>query len=199
MPDFGSFDSRMDALHAACPVILSKPGATAGHPSDQNFEVRWRMASEYCAWLYFTPDQKYEMSMLVEDSSQDDMIKRSCRLPQQVEDSRYPPGSLKHVYVLHNHPAPLSISDKDVRAIIEVAQVHGRAVETKDGTIPVAIIAFFSNSYRPEAPSCDGFFEYSLHTNVLMRWAPDALGHWSGKRAGTVKWFSETKFRIEFD
>jgi hypothetical protein len=199
MPGFGPFDSRLDALLAACPLILSKPRATAGHPSDQNFDVRWRLASEYCAWLYYTPNNKYEMSMLVEDSSQDGLLKRSCKLPLLVADQRYPPDSLKYVYVLHNHPAPLSISDKDVRAIVEVASAHGRAVETKEGSIPIAIVAFFSNSYNPESPSCDGFFEYSLHTNALMQWAPDATGRWSGKKAGTVTWFDETKFRIDMN
>ena len=81
MPGFGPFDSRMEALHAACPLISRSLARWRGTRSDQNFEVRWRMASEYCAWLYFTPDQKYEMSMLVEDTSQDDLLKRSCRLP----------------------------------------------------------------------------------------------------------------------
>jgi hypothetical protein len=199
MPDFGPFASRMDALLTACPYILSKPRATAGNRSDQNFEVRWRLSSEYCAWLYYTPDDKYEMSMLVEDSSQDDLIKRSCRLPLVVEDQRYPPDSLKYVYVLHNHPAPLSISDRDVRAIVEVARAHDRVVETKEGTVPVAIVAFYSNSYSPGAPSCDGFFEYSLHTNVLVRWQPDEQGHWRARKAGTVTWFNETKFRIDVE
>jgi hypothetical protein len=189
----------MDAVISACPLILSKPRATAGHPSDQNFQVRWRLSSEYCAWLYYTPDNKYEMSLLVEDLSQDDLVKRSCRLPLVVEDPRYPPGSLKYVYILHNHPAPISISDKDVRAIVEAARAHGRVVETKDGSVPVSIIAFFSNSYSPESPSCDGFFEYSLTTNTLMKWQPDEQGHWSGKKAGTVTWLSETKFRIDLE
>jgi hypothetical protein len=72
-------------------------------------------------------------------------------------------------------------------------------VEPQEGNIPVAIIAFFSNSYTPESPSCDGFFEYSLHTNELVQWDPDALGHWSRKKAGTVTWFSETSFRIDLE
>jgi hypothetical protein len=199
MPGFGPFDSRLDALLAACPLILSKPRATAGRPSDQNFEVRWRLSSEYCAWLYYTPDSKYEMSMLVEGSSQDDLVKRSCQLPLLVEDKRYPLGSLKYVYILHNHPAPLTLSEKDVRAIVEAAKAHGRVVETKEGSIPVAIIAFFSNSSDPESPSCDGFFEYSLQTNKLVRWSPDEHGHWSEKKAGAVTWFSETRFRIDLE
>jgi hypothetical protein len=199
MPDFGPFDSRMDALLSACPFILSKPRATAGNRGDQNFDVRWRISSEYCAWLYYTPDNKYEMSMLVEDPSQDDLVKRSCRLPLLVEDNRYPPASLKYVYVLHNHPAPLTVSDRDVRAIVEVANAHGKVVETKEGTIPIAIIAFYSNSYSPDAPSCDGFFEYSLHTNALVRWKPDERGHWSARKAGSVTWFNETKFRIDLE
>src|SRR5690606_28980440 len=63
MPGFGPFDSFADALIAACPLILSLPRATAGRRDEQGFNVRWRVSAEYCAWMYYTPDDKYEMSM----------------------------------------------------------------------------------------------------------------------------------------
>ena len=60
MLDFGSFDTRWDALIAACPLILSMPGGHAGRQDSMGFDVRWRVSREYCSWLYYTPDQKYE-------------------------------------------------------------------------------------------------------------------------------------------
>jgi hypothetical protein len=116
MPDFGSFDSFSDALLAACPLILSKPNATAGRAGDQDFQLRWRIASEYCAWLYYTPEHKYEMSMLTDQHKLDVLYgKKSCVLPSYVEDPRYPPDSLKYIFALHNHPtaapSPRTTSD----------------------------------------------------------------------------------------
>ncbi len=189
MPGFGPFDSLSDALISACPLILSQPRATAGRKDEQNFNVRWRVSSEYCAWLYYTPDDKYEMSMLMESTAPlpiNEMEERTCGLPAFVEDSRYAPGSLKHIYVLHNHPSPITLSAKDVEAIVHAARIHGKFAETKDGKIPVSIVAFFANSYDPSPPACDGFFEYNVANYELVKWSSEPQGRWRREKVGTI-------------
>ena len=90
MKNFGPFDTHADALKAACPLILSKPNAVVGHLQDMNPELAHRTATEYCAWLYYTPEHKYEMSMLTDQSRMDDAVtgRKSCVLPAFVEDSK---------------------------------------------------------------------------------------------------------------
>jgi hypothetical protein len=200
MPGFGPFDSSSDALLAACPLILSQPRATAGRRDEQNFQPRWRVSTEYCAWLYYTPAGKYEMSMLVESTEPippDDSDERGCRMPAFVEDKRYPPHSLQYVYVLHNHPSPSILSDKDLRALINVARIHGRFIDTKEGKIPVGIVAFFANTYSPGAPVCDGFFEYRMGSTELLKWTPDEQGKWRREKVGTITWTSDTTYRFK--
>lgn len=82
-------------------------------------------------------------------------------------------------------------------AIVNVARIHGEFVETKEGKVPVAIVAFFSNSYAPSATSCDGFFEYGLGSKEVVRWTPDGQGKWHREIAGTVTWLDKTKFRFD--
>lgn len=199
MPGFGPFDSLSDALISACPLILSQPRATAGRRDEQGFNVRWRVSSEYCAWLYYTPDGKYEMSMLVESSDPlpiSELDERTCGLPAFVEDPRYPPGSLKHIYVLHNHPSPITLSNRDVQAIARAARIHGKYVETKDGKVPVSIVAFFANTYEPSRPACDGFFEYNVANYELVKWMPDSEGRWQRRKVGTITIPSEGPHRF---
>lgn len=195
-PNFGPFDTRWDALLAACPLILSQPNATAGRMDDVSFDVRWRTSNEYCAWLYYTPDDKYEMSLLVE--STEPVInnrERHCRAPAFVHDKRYPQGSLKHLYFLHNHSAvPTNISEYDIAAVVRIAQIHGGFVETTEGRIPVSIVAFISNSYTPRPSSCDGFYEYSHGSTEVLKWLSDEHGQWQKSKAGTVTWINETMF-----
>jgi hypothetical protein len=201
MPHFGPFDSRFEALLAACPLILSQPHATAGRVDDPNFAVRWRTSNEYCAWLYYTPDSKYEMSLLVESTEPippDSQGERRCKAPAFVNDPRYLQRSLQYLYFLHNHSAvPTNISDRDIRAVIKSALIHGKFVETKEGKIPVAVIAFISNSYEPSLNSCDGFYEYSWGSPEVVKWTPDEHGVWSRKKAGSVTWINETEFQFE--
>jgi hypothetical protein len=122
---------------------------------------------------------------------------RTCRLPTFVDDKRYPPQLLKHVYILHNHPSPITLSDRDVRAIATAARIHGKFVETRDGRIPVSIIAFFSNSYNPSQPTCDGFFEYSIATTDLWKWTPDEKGKWQREKMGTITWSDGQVYRFQ--
>lgn len=200
MPGFGSFDAYWNALLAACPLILSQRGASAGHQGDMNFSMHWRASTEYCAWLYYTPDDKYELSRLVQSTSPippDNQGERGCTLPAFVDDPRYPAKSLKHLYILHNHPGtPTNISEKDITAVVNAAKIHGEFVETKQGRIPVSIVAFFSRHYEPSSTGCDGFFEYSRGSSEVVKWTPDERGQWHREKAGTVIWDSKTDFRF---
>ena len=81
MPGFGPFESYTQALMAACPLILSKPNATAGRAGSQDFQIRWRVSSEYCAWLYYTPEHQYEMTMLTDQAAPNLGDKKTCFLP----------------------------------------------------------------------------------------------------------------------
>ncbi|WNG19849.1 hypothetical protein F0U63_38145 [Cystobacter fuscus] len=197
MPGFGPFDSYSDALIAACPRILSKPHATAGRAQAQDFQLRWRVSREYCAWLYYTPDHKYEMSMLTDQSRPDGLDrKKSCVLPFHVEDQRYPPGSLEYVFALHNHPYAARLSDDDIQSIVSKGRLHGFEAETHEGKVKLAVIAFFSNSADTEHPTCDGFFQYIPLTSQLLKWT-QAQGEWRCQQTGTVRWLNETDFRVE--
>lgn len=197
MPGFGSFDSFSDALMAACPLILSKPNAIAGRVAAQDFQLRWRTASEYCAWLYYTPAHKYELSMLTDQSRADDLNRRkSCVLPSLVEDQRYPPSSLRYVFALHNHPYEAHLSDGDIRAIVSKGLTHGFEVETKAGKVRLAIIAFFSRSNDFGNPSCDGFFQYIPVTGQLLKWTR-TRDEWRCEQTGTVRWLNEVDYRVE--
>ncbi|WP_223764003.1 hypothetical protein NR800_09565 [Corallococcus interemptor] len=195
MPGFGPFDSFSDALQAACPLILGKPQATAGRPAGQNFQLRWRLSREYCAWLYYTPDRKYEMSMLAAGALHDDPQKRTCSLPSSVDDVRYAPNSLGYVFVLHNHPYDNVLSDRDIRFIVDMAIEHGVTVKTYAGEVPLSIVAFFSLSDSLEHPPCDGFFQYIPATGELLRWLRGDDG-WGRQIIGRVEWLDSTRYRI---
>jgi hypothetical protein len=196
MPGFGPFDSYSDALMAACPLILSKPNATAGRVGSQDFQLRWRGSSEYCAWLYYTPDHKYEMSMLTDQSTSDPLSRwKNCNLPPFVDDPRYPPGSLKYIFALHNHPFEDILSKKDIRFIVEMGQLHGFKVATKGRTVQLAVIAFFSRATDSESPTCDGFFQYVPASGALIKWT-QTHSQWHKKRIGTVEWLNETDYDI---
>ncbi|WP_395811675.1 hypothetical protein [Archangium minus] len=196
MAGFGSFDTSSDALLAACSLILSKPNATARHIKDP--ELALRTSTEYCAWLYYTPDHKYELSMLTDQAEPGAALtgKKSCRIPAFVDDQRYPPGSLKYVFALHNHPFGGPLSYFDMRKIIDLAKTHEWVVDTKEGRIPLAVIAFFSNTTDPENPTCDGFYQYTPETRTLDQWANTQEG-WRRRKMGTVTWLSDRTYRVD--
>jgi hypothetical protein len=194
MMDFGPFDDSSDALSAACSLILSKPNASVGHIKDP--ELALRVSTEYCAWMYYTPDDKYRMSMLTDQSDADDIQKkkRTCRLPSFVDDPRYQPWDLKYIFALHNHPFGGPLSLRDMRKIISLANFHEWVVETKGGKVPIAIIAFFSRSDR-DHPSCDGYYQYTPETRALQEFSKTPDG-WLRKELGTVTWINSTTYRI---
>lgn len=185
MPGIGPFDTYSDALLAACPLILKQPNAVAGRPSDPNFKLHWQNAQEYCAWIYRTPDGKYELSMLAVNYTQDNLLLRQCRLPADIQDSRYPAEQLGYVFAVHNHPYPDELSDGDIRFIVEQGLKHGFYFEADGRKIPIGTVAFFSNSLDA---TCDGFYEYIPATTELLKWAPDSSGQWHSDPMGEVIW-----------
>lgn len=199
MTDFGPFDDYADALSEACSLILSKPNASVTHIKDR--ELALRVSSEYCAWMYYTPDGKYRMSMLTDQSEADDLQRRrrTCKLPPFVDDPRFSPWDIKYVFALHNHPFGSPISRADMQEIINLAKVHEWVVETKDGRIPIAIVAFFSDSSSSQgAPACDGFYQYVPETRALLRFSR-VNGEWLRKKLGKVTWLSSTTYRLDED
>ena len=157
-----------------------------------------RAATEYCAWLYYTPEHKYELSMLTDMQEPGGALNgtASCVLPPNVEDPRFPPSSIKYIFILHNHPFAGELSERDVYLAAAMANAHGLVVETRGRKVPLAVIAFFSNSKDSENPTCDGFYQYIPATRELLKWASTGRD-WTGKRIGTVTWLSATQFTIQ--
>jgi hypothetical protein len=199
MKNFGPFDSYADALKAACPLILSKPNATVGYLQNSNPELARRTATEYCAWLYYTPEHKYEMSMLTDLSRPEDIVtgKKSCILPPFVSDARYAPGDLRYIFALHNHPYGSILSPQDIQFIEDMASIHEWSIKTKDGRqIMLSIIAFFSRSKDPAAPSCDGFYQYVPATRSMTLWT-QREGQWQHELIDPEIWDKPRPRRIE--
>ncbi|REG29847.1 hypothetical protein ATI61_107544 [Archangium gephyra] len=198
MKNFGPFDSYADALKAACPLILSKPNATVGHLQDLNPELAKRVATEYCAWLYYTREHKYEMSMLTDLPQPDDFMtnRKSCILPSFVHDPRYERGEIKYIFAVHNHPFGSILSPQDLHFIEEKASTHPWELETKSGTIRLSTIAFFSKSKNPALPTCDGFYQYVPATREIMTWT-QIQGQWGRTERGVVRWLDDGTYRIE--
>ncbi len=154
LKNFGSFDSPSDALKAACPLILSKPNATVVHLQQRDPKLALRVSTEYCAWLYYTPEHKYELSMLTDVAAPGSALQgeATCLLPPNVDDPRYAPSSIKYIILLHNHPFSSEISKPDVNFAIAMANAHALTVEAGGRTIPLAVVAFFSNSKEARIP-----------------------------------------------
>jgi hypothetical protein len=188
-PMLGPYDSYSDALIAACNKIFTKPHASAGQKDHPQFDVRWRVSSEYCAWLYYTPDEKYVVSKLTDQTLVDPALRsHQCVLPSIVEDKRYPPGSIKHIYALHNHLYDDRVSNQDIRFIVAEAREHGFESETKDGRLKLSIVAFLANDF--ENPSCDGFYQYIPATHQILKWTR-AQGGWLCKQTHLVQWLDD--------
>ncbi|XXF78147.1 hypothetical protein P2318_34655 [Myxococcaceae bacterium GXIMD 01537] len=196
--NFGPFDSFSEALRAACPLILSKPNATVSHLLEQQPELALRASTEYCAWLYYTPEHRYELSMLTDSEEPGSTVhgKASCLLPPNVDDPRYPPSSIKYIFIIHNHPFAGELSERDIFLGAAMANAHALVAETRARKVPLAVIAFFSHSRDAQTPSCDGFHQYIPATRELLTWTHKG-GIWRGKKTGTVHWTSPTRFTIE--
>jgi hypothetical protein len=185
-PLLGPFDGYSNALLAACNKIITKPNAVAGSRSDQDFNTFWRSSKEYCAWIYYTPDKKYMISRLTDQSEPDPALRlKSCILPSTVKDSRYPTGSIEYIYAVHNHPWDSTLSERDIHFIVSAGTKHGFESATKDGDLRLSIVAFFSRSVS--APTCDGFHQYIPITGQVLKWSKDQ-GAWSCEQTGLVSW-----------
>lgn len=198
MQNFGPFDSYADALKAACPLILSKPNATVGYLQASNPELARRTATEYCAWLYYTPEHQYEMSMLTDQPRPEDLVtgKKSCKLPTFVSDSRYAPDDLRYIFALHNHPYGTILSPEDTQFIEAIASIHEWSIEVKGNrNIYLSIIAFFSRSKDPSAPSCDGFYQYVPATRTMTLWT-QTQGNWQHQLIDPKVWDKPKPHRI---
>ncbi len=196
MPDFGSFQNHSDALLAACPYILAMPNAVTPPPSNPNFKLYWDLSREYCAWIYHTPDGRYEMSMLATTTVQNDPRRRSCYLPSHVRDSRYSDESLGYVFVVHNHPVGQELSRYDIQFIVAQAAIHGLTTKVGDHELPISTVAFFSKSFGSRKIHCDGFFQYIPATGELLKWTVNARGDWDKEQYGSVVWTGPEKFEI---
>jgi hypothetical protein len=194
LQDFGPFDTFMDALDAACDLILSKPNASVTGISDTALALR--VAEEYCAWLYHAPDERFHMSMLTNQSDGDELQTRrkTCKLPTYVDDPRYPAWSIKYIFALHNHPFGGPLSFADMQKIIALANTHEWLVDTKDGKIPIAIVAFFGNPGGSES-ACGGFFQYTPETRELVRFTKTP-SQWLRKDIGKVTWIDRATYEL---
>jgi hypothetical protein len=191
----GSYASFSQALMAACQKVLSKPGASVGHLRHQDFITRWMLSTEYCAWIYYTPEDKYELSRLTDQSSVDPSFRyKKCALPTFVDDPRYPPATLKYICAIHNHPYGNRLSDDDIRSIVSQGFIHGFDVETKDGTVLLSIVAFVSNDVLN--PSCDGFYQYVPAVSSLYRWTKVDEG-WECRKTGIVQWQDAQHYTLQ--
>ena len=195
IPNFGPFKTAAEAVFSACPLILSQPNAVAGRKSDPSFNTYFRLSTEYCSLLYYTPDKMFEMSMLATEYAQSAPEARTCPYVSRVEDPRYPPDSLVYVYLLHTHAYEEELSDRDISAIIALGREHGFKTTTESGEIRLGIIAFFSNgSY--DLPTCDGFFEYIPYTGNMSKWTVKD-GQWTSHPYADVVWVSPSDYMIK--
>ena len=125
-----------DALLAARERIRSKPHASAGRGHQQEAATHWRASSEYCAWVYYTPDEQDLVSRLTDQAALDPHQRvKTCLLPTRVEDSRYPPDSLRYIHALHNHPFGSELSRGDIRFIVEHGALRGFETKAREGIV----------------------------------------------------------------
>jgi len=81
--------------------------------------------------------------------------------------------------------------------IISLAKLHEWVVETKDGKIPMAIVAFFSDSKSNQGtPRCGGFYQYTPETRNLRR-VTRVNGEWVQTKLGRVTWINPTTYRLD--
>jgi hypothetical protein len=173
-PLLGPFNSFTDALVAACRKIITKPHAVSPHPSTQDFNTYWRTSTEYCAWIYYTPDGNYELSKLTDQSKLGLATrKKMCLLPPTVQDQRYSPSGIKYICALHNHLFDDALSADDLRFILNEGARRGAPPyfgffpQTREGGRLLSIVAFFSTD--AQSPSCDGYYQYFPLIGVIVK------------------------------
>jgi hypothetical protein len=191
-----SFDSYTEALFAACRKVFTKPRSSAGRrppgtalrEEQDAFKLRRQVSTEYCAWMYYTPDNKYTISLLTDYSKPDPTgTTKRCFLPDVVKDSRYPPESIQYIVVLHNHTFDTPLSDYDVSWIVSQGKIHGFEPKSKNGNPRLSVVAFFSNAH--DKPTCDGFYMYTPYTGKILKWTRDDK-QWACSQTHVVKWLA---------
>lgn len=125
----GPFDSYGDALIAACNKILSKPHATAGRKDHPHFEMRWRVSSEYYAWIYYTPDDKYVVSKLTDQTHVDPALRSPVGppVPEEAEDESivFPEFSAEFPIIIGEKGSPYELDGVTLRALMVAAAENG--------------------------------------------------------------------------
>jgi hypothetical protein len=183
MPGFGPFPTYSDALLAACPKILSFDDAVASRAETPRLRFFQSTPKEDCAWIYYTPDGSYEMSLAAVNPRRHES---RCRLPDYVHDARYTGKTLGYVFAVHNHPLRSELSFDDIGFIVEQAMIHGLTVTTREKELDLGIAAFFSKNEAAKQPTCDGFHLYFPRTGELLTWIRDSQGGWIKKPYGKV-------------
>lgn len=199
MPDFGPFANVDDAINAACPFMLNQPHAVIPvRKGDQDFDVYWRTADEYCAWLYGVEGKSIRMSLLMVSAAQDNPKLRQCELPPYVADRDYTPDSIAYLVIIHNHPYDAVLTDRDLRFLAQMAQLHGFASSINGRQIPISIVGFIGRMQAGQA-TCAGFYQYSpLPDSELTKITIDpASGVWRRALIGHVRWNEDLTFTIE--
>lgn len=190
MPHFGPFATVNDAIGAACPFILSQPGAIIPvRKDDESFDEYWRTAQEYCAWIYGVESKAVEMSLLAVSASQSNPNERYCDLPPYVADDRYPADSISYLVVVHNHPYDEKLSNKELRFLVEMANLHGYTAPLNGRNLSISIVAYVGQE-RAGKVTCTGYYRYFPARNGdLVKVALDSRsGEWKEARLGRIRW-----------
>jgi hypothetical protein len=77
-----------------------------------------------------------------------------------------------------------------------MASQHDWQLETRNGTVYLAVIAFFSRSKSIGAPTCDGFHQYVPATGQLVTWV-HTQGQWEKTYDVILRWIDDKTYRIE--
>ncbi|WP_224362042.1 hypothetical protein [Hyalangium versicolor] len=142
-------------------------------------------STEYCAWIYFTPKGKYEISFIATPEAQNTKGPRFCSLPQFVIDPRYvddevePDKNIKYAIAIHTHPSPTVFTQEDIRYIVETEHRFQR-IRHDNGRFRLGVVAFFSREER-DTPACDGFFEYSTAGDTIQIVTRSENGEWQNR------------------
>jgi hypothetical protein len=197
MPDFGPFATVEDGILAACPLVVSQANAVIPvRRTDQNFEVYWRTAQEYCAWLYAPAGKDVVMSLLAASPVQSDPVMRQCALPAYVEDNRHPDDGIVYLTILHNHPYEDGLSARDLRFLIQMAQLHGFTPSINGHAVSISIVAFLGHE-RDGSVACAGFYRYDpLPNSELIKVVIDATGQRRKAVIGHVRWNEDGTYEI---
>jgi hypothetical protein len=114
-----------------------------------------------------------------------------------VEDPRYPSSSIAYLVILHSHPFDDELSKKDLRFLVQMAQLHGFTPMVKGQKVSISIVAFFGQE-RDGKGTCEGFYQYlPARGSELIKVTATASGQWSKTLMGRVRWISGEDYVIE--